>query len=517
MMETPVVFKAENENIASCPKGSEKCCFIDTENGNLERGQEIKNVTISSDSFADDITDKHSIFNGDCGNIIITICQFINCSTSSDFGGGLLIEQDCHVVIHHTIFDSCVTEKHGAGAAIAKKLSVGVDGDQHPTDPKHEYALKIDIQYTCFQNCYTRSNYSFGSAIIMGAQEITLFYASTVNCPGHLGQTWGAQFDIMANQTINSKLVNATGGHSIFCGSIEYREAKSGFFKFQTITQMDCMYATSFTSVSIEGLSISTCNVHNNTLRTNNIDNVHSPCLVFVREKNISIENFYFFDNDFGEKGVFASRNHQDDIYITLFNCFSDENSESRWKDERNIVYNCSFEDELKETLHLTLLNLGECAGEATPGQMVVTSYFTPSKAFSPSSAYTKSDEFSKSKHFTETGKFTKSDVFTQSAVFSNSFDFTQSKFPFNDRGLGSEGGNKNTGMIAGVSVAAVAIIALAAFFLWKKTHLNIDENSADIAGGQETVVSVDNNLNTVMQEDDPFAGDFTNIDINEN
>lgn len=45
--------------------------------------------------------------------------------------------------------------------------------------------------------------------------------------------------------------------------------------------------------------------------------------------------------------------------------------------------------------------------------------------------------------------------------------------------------------LIVGVTVAAVAavaiIAALVAFFIWKKKHINIDENSADVVGCQES------------------------------
>lgn len=67
--------------------------------------------------------------------------------------------------------------------------------------------------------------------------------------------------------------------------------------------------------------------------------------------------------------------------------------------------------------------------------------------------------------------------------------------------------------MIAGIVVAAFAavaiIVALVAFFIWKKKHMIIDKDREDIVGGQESVVTFDNNLHSIMQEDDPFAAEF--------
>lgn len=64
---------------------------------------------------------------------------------------------------------------------------------------------------------------------------------------------------------------------------------------------MHCKYATSFTSVNISGLTITSCNAHANTLSNTNFDeSQNSPSLFYVRLKNLLIENFYFYDNNFG-------------------------------------------------------------------------------------------------------------------------------------------------------------------------------------------------------------------------
>ena len=104
---------------------------------------------------------------------------------------------------------------------------------------------------------------------------------------------------------------------------------------------------------------------------------------------------------------------------------------------------------------------------------------------------------------------FSRSDLFSKSKVFSNS------EFFVNEKGADVGGSNKsNTATIIGAVVGAVAgvaiIAALIAFFLIKKRKA-IMTNSADTVKETESSVTVDNNLNTVMQDDDPFAGDFNN------
>lgn len=403
IMNTPLIFINNDEEYSGYCSNNKKCCVA--YDYNFIKGHEIKDKTLQPDKFPGDKENKNAIFFDNCGNLRITICNFKNCYTNDDFGGGLLVKQNCQVILHQTIFDTCHSKKHGAAGAIAEDLIVEEyvynkdENDKRPHDPNHTCTIKIDIQYSCFQNCYTETDRGYGSALILGAQDVSLFYASTVDCPGQEKKTWGAQFDIMAKNSISSEFVNATGGNSHFCGSIEYRDANYGFFRFQTITQMHCKYATSFTSVNISGLTITSCNVHDNTLSNTNFDeSQNSPSLVYVRLKNLLIENFYFYDNNFGNDGKFTSRDTsytEHDVLITLSNCYANNNGDNKWNTDYVTTANCFFEDKLKETLHLALLFLGDCKGEATPGPMIISSGFTPSNQFS------NSDDFSYSKEYT--------------------------------------------------------------------------------------------------------------------
>lgn len=76
--------------------------------------------------------------------------------------------------------------------------------------------------------------------------------------------------------------------------------------------------------------------------------------------------------------------------------------------------------------------------------------------------------------------------------------------------GEGSKGGSgPNAGMIAGIAVAAAAVIAgLVAFFLIKKRRM-IPTSDIGIMETNNDAITLDNDLNDIMNEDDPFQADF--------
>ena len=236
-----------------------------------------------------------------------------------------------------------------------------------------------------------------------------------------------------------------------------------------------------------------------------------------------------------GTNGV----NNFQNIKVTLIGCSYDCDNEKialitgNYESSMVSTSDCNQGEAGPTTNTVSQLSLGDCQGDVSPEPFTpippttnftesvyfsYSGYFTNSNEFSQSDDLRKSiqsDKFSMSSVFTQSEKFSMSYVFTQSDKFSMSYVFTESKKPDLDAGA-SGGKKKQTGMIVGVTVAAVAtvaiIAALVAFFIWKKKHINMkfDENSADVVDGQESTISVDNNLNTVMQEDDPFAADFT-------
>lgn len=614
-LNTPLVFANEQKISGVCDYGS-VCCVSTTYD--FQPGKTIENVTVTKDSFPDKFGNRNTYFEiNECGDIIITNCTFLQCYTNADHGGGIYVHELCQVILHKCIFDGCNSKKNGGAGAIAEEIVIIEHKDDKGNvvyeELAHKKAKRLDIQYTCFQNCYTRTdNQGYGVALLMGADNVKFFYASTVNCPSaNQKLPKGAQFDIYAD-SVSSQYINTTNGKAMYCGAMEYRNANQGFFQFQTIIGLNCKYTISFTSVSIEGLEITSCNFVKNTINFPSTENADfsPPALVFVMDKNLVIENFYFIDNYYNDNGKFVGRENKEiNVKITMINCYANNNDRNLWSGDFIETKDCNFDNMQVTTIELIQLNLGDCQGEATAGQMVITSFFTASSQFSPSSPYTKSQVFTKTAKFTSSGqfsqssKFTESSPFTQSSTFtpshhfnatdyftpsdkfspsssfssssgftetvefSNSKDFSYSdsfsesakfsrsnffsdseKFShsnfftktaeFTESSLFSHssfftkslpftlseilplivpGGNqgktdKNTGLIIGAAVGSVAaagaIAGIVAFFLIRKRR-SLIQDGVDMMKETDSSITVDNELQNVMDKDDPFADDF--------
>lgn len=265
---------------------------------------------------------------------------------------------------------------------------------------------------------------------------------------------------------------------------------------------MDCKYAISFTSVLIDDLKISNCNVVNNSIRNNIDQSGIVPALVHVRLKSIIIQYFYFANNKFlsNNLGSFASRGNSNDdksVIITLENCYSDDNDSSRVNSEYIITNLCDFNNNEIKTAHISQLFLGECFGEKKPDPFILSSVFTPSNVFTLSTVFSKSDAFTCSEKFSNSGFFSPS-----SNLIVNDKDASVD----DKKGLG-------TGPMVGIIVAAVAavaaIVGLVAFFIWKKKHIIQFSSDPNLIDTGENSVTVDNNLRSMMDKDDPFVDEF--------
>lgn len=462
----------------------------------------LKNINISYDSFPQEWEDHRAFYSKDndqvCGDIIITGCIFKDCHSKKN-GGSLLIEQYTDVMIHNTIFHNSSTESSRGGAAV---IGNTIDPNQGIGISDHMLS-KLDVQYCCFQNCYG-SNELYGVALFIAAEETTLLYASTVNCPDEANKAEGAQFDIQA-KNVSSSYVNVTSGHSKYCTGIEYRKATDGYFKYQTIFKNTGKYTNSFTSVTKDNLEISFSNYVSNTIVDTNEPNSPYPALVHIRLKPISINNFYFSQNNCpSNNGKFVSRGTEKDdanVVIKLSNCFSD--NPENWLITENYLSTSSFiiTDKI-ETYEIDLLKLGECAGQKTADILVVTSFFSPSNFFSDSKEFTQSKQLSNSNVFSNSNDFTYSQQFTQS------LEIIDRKIPD-----GSKDDNKtNLGLAVGIPAAVLgaAAIALIVFFVvrhFKLSHINNEDIEMNDETNPSTTTS--NPIYSQNQADDPFAEDF--------
>lgn len=469
-----------------------QCTLI--ENEDFIKGSQIKDKNIYGDRFTDAFD--RPIFNNECGDIIITHCEFHNCHSDKE-GGSLHIQQDCTVLIHNTIFSNSSSGSYFGGAAYIVKKKKTEDGKVDFIDEK---LSQVDIQYCCFQDCYGTTENLYGVALLIAGENTILYYASTVNCPGvNTGRSisHGAQFDIQS-VNVTSQYVNATGGYSKYCAGMEYRDSTDGFFRFQTISDMTCTFSIAFTNITIT-LDLSNSNIFNITLhRLTEDDGQPFSGLIHVRQSDsIKLEEFCFVNISFNEENKdnsrIISKGKDQSIGVTLINCTydcDDERIEFNYKSENPSL---SLEGCVSNTVTLNdipQLNLGECQGKVTPAPLE-----PPTEMFSKSGVFTKSDHFTLSSHFTKSNDFTSSEnvpVFVPKEA---------------------NKGNKNVGMVAGIvaAVAAAAVIAaLAAFFLIRKKKLNM--------AGEEEVETITDSTNSISNvnpiydndaADDPFKEDF--------
>lgn len=157
--------------------------------------------------------------------------------------------------------------------------------------------------------------------------------------------------------------------------------------------------------------------------------------------------------------------------------------------------------------------------------------YFSETKKFSSSFYFTGSNELSNlyltSLHFTSSSVFSKSDVFemsyffTNSKKFSESFSFSFSKSLIHKSGIiidikQEESHHVSTGIKIGIGIAAglagLAGIILGIIFLRKRKLVSIsdfDEETITLPNDSSFFTSMQNPLNTMLSEDDPFQDEF--------
>lgn len=85
----------------------------------------------------------------------------------------------------------------------------------------YEITKKIDCKYNCFHNCFVDNSNGFGSSMIIGAEEISIQYSSSVNDNNNF-ENWGAKYDLLGHY-IGTKHLNCSDGDSVYCGGIENR------------------------------------------------------------------------------------------------------------------------------------------------------------------------------------------------------------------------------------------------------------------------------------------------------
>ncbi|OHT03891.1 hypothetical protein TRFO_28799 [Tritrichomonas foetus] len=446
-------------------------------------------------------------------NIYIATCTFTNCQTNTRGGAICCTGRECELTLHESIFEKCTAV--GDGGAIFVCKNIGNSG----SSMTHTKVQLFDSLYCCYSHCYAQRNDNgngYGSAMLVAASTLKLFFSSSSECPDGSLQSTGAQFDL-ASTDIESRYINATTGNSVYCAGIEYRDATSGYFQFQTVINQKGGFTTSFTSVAMD-VEISFCNFINETVY--NLGD-STPAVIHIRMQSIVIKNFVFagITISSGRLVSLSGDTGSSGKTLTIENCLIDQNLDIGYLN--GITYenkNNSF-NAIIQTLDIPQLNLGNCAGVITAPPIVITEPFTASSAFSASKGFSASSAFSLSKAFTASKYFStpKSDL--DSDLETTEYD----SISITNDGGGNIGGGDNaegvsttkssmsTGAIAGIAVGAAvlpAIIILVTTLLLcrKKNNMVSEGANAMHEGGAE--LQTENPLYNKSPED-PFKEDF--------
>lgn len=426
----------------------------------------------------------------------------------SDSGGAIFFGCELgSLIVFGTFFKSFTGNEGGAIFAAAEWSAPAVD-------PFRRDCLKFHSHYCCYSSCSARE---YGSAALVAAQDLQLNYSSTLNCPGSgFTSTKGAQFDLHSKgeySSIASSNINSTTGRSIFCASLEYRQAESGFFKFQTIVNQVGGFITSFTSLNAD-VDISYCNIVNVTVTTG-LEKGAPPGVIHIRKKAITIDHFFFYGITFQNKNdKLITCQRGDTLVATLRNSVAEVETSQlagvRY-DEVDIIDPGT--DAERRTQGITQLFLGDCRGvmPKTPPPIVPppTPYatYTPAQSLSRSPTETPAATQSPSAAASRSRSPAQTDVPEQTDAYSETAGIPL----IGPDSTTKEKGGPNIPLIAGIAggaAAAVAAAALAAFFLIRRHRMNLIDDDINLQETNDTEFNQQNPLYN-KAPDDPFQDDF--------
>ena len=456
--------------------------------------------------------------------LTVASCTFDNIIVKTRGGGIHFVKADSTLTVHGSIFNNCQAIDGGGIFACAQEVETNDNSNQMT----HGIMTKFNSQYCCYSFCSaviddpnSPQKSGYGSAVLVSAHNINLNYSSTFQCPSKDtyektkdAPSYGAQFDLRI-KNIDSCNINATSGYSRACSAIEYRDASTGRFQFQTVVDQKGAFITSFTTLT-GPVSITECNFVNNTVKYISFNNGPDCAVIHVRMKTVTIENFCFsgitfegYDDNNKNNRRIVSKGADSNCYfdIIINNCQFD----SILSADKDILLSYAthsedrFTDDI-QTNEISNLKLGYCQGKDEPPKIYDTDYFSKSDEF------TKTFEFSKSDDFTHSSYFSVSKEFTDSLDFTLSNSFTESANPNPPPPLAKGGGGKPVGAIVGGAVGGVAAVALIAFliaYFVRKARIQKPvseevETLNDSSGPIESKNPLYNNA-----KDDPFNEDF--------
>lgn len=116
--------------------------------------------------------------------IIIASGTFKECRTE-DNGAGLLISQNCEVLVHGVVFQKCQTDQNGGGMYISAGMNEPTETSFN-TNFNDNKISKAEIQYCCFSHCLAFRNdnnikIGFGAGAMVAGENVNFLFVSTNN------------------------------------------------------------------------------------------------------------------------------------------------------------------------------------------------------------------------------------------------------------------------------------------------------------------------------------------------
>lgn len=147
-ISTPLVFSKDLSS-DECREDSHCCVSKDFE---FEPNKTIRHFVITNENFPKIYTNKNVFFENNCGDIDIYNCRFLSCSSTYTSRGGIRIEQLCKSEIISCILYGCISLFNGGAIAFSEEIRIINSYQDHI--PNHIKSIKIDLNYSCFYNCF---------------------------------------------------------------------------------------------------------------------------------------------------------------------------------------------------------------------------------------------------------------------------------------------------------------------------------------------------------------------------
>lgn len=299
-------------------------------------------------------------------SILIKHCIFNETTATGDYGGAIFSASPLPIEIESTTFSKCYASTKGGAIYF------------------NNGKLNASIKFCCFSMCSISPDSELkneepqGSAIFSNASySVVIRYGSTNNCPGTEKPVSGGQFDLKASYLATTN-INSSQGNSRWCSAIEFRYAKAGEFKYQTLVDHSGCFVLAFTGLEALGVTISHCNIVG--MKFSRQSDV-SPAAVVAQGCVVNVSDFYFYDlsNPLNEADYFLiitrpnkeiQGSKEEEVFLmnSITDSTEDHNTTNDYPGKVNIIdVEFDVNQSVNPTPLLSQLNLDECQGIVPP------------------------------------------------------------------------------------------------------------------------------------------------------